>query len=364
MTDAGFAKQLERAREAGKATLASERKAVDVQYLESSDELRLELEDGAELLVPVSQLEGLSEAGPEALRSVELTPDGLGLHWDALDVHYTVPGLVKGLYGTRAWMQAIGRKGGRAASTEKRRAARENGARGGRPQSRKVEASGRPGKFVLKQDSGGRYLAELRASNGRVLIETPPCARTSDVRGYVAELKKLARREALHIKRVERSSGHVLELRPAGTEKDLLAASRPYRSKTAASRAKGGLCSAIVRASQDADLLVGGLASTSRKRVVSTDDLAMQVAEELGRDPTDVKRVLDAMAGTITSHLEAEHEVRFFDLGTFEIRKRKARGGVKPGARQGLRIPESALASFVPSGESEGRKSVQRKKRK
>lgn len=364
MTDNGFEEQLKRAREVGKATLQSERRAVDVRYLASSDELRLELSDGAELLVPVSQLEGLSGASPEAVRGVELTADGLALHWDELDVHYTVPGLVRGLYGTRAWMRAIGRKGGRAASAEKQRSSRENGARGGRPRTQKAGTSGRPGKFVLKQDTEGRFLAQLRTSNGRVLVETPHRAKRSDVRAYVAALQKLAQEEALRIERVETSGGHILELRPAGAESDLLATSRPYRAKTSASRAKGILCSTIASASRDEDLLDPGLPASGRKPVVSTDDLARQVAGELGRDPAEVKRILTAMASTITVHLEADHKVRFFNLGTLEIRKRKARGGVKPGTHDHLRIPDSAFPAFVPSAESAGSKSAQRKKRK
>jgi len=365
MTDNNrFEEQLKRAREAGSATLASERKAVDVRYVESSDELRLELSDGAELLVPVSQLQGLSEASPEAIREVELTADGLALHWDELDVHYTVPGLLRGLYGTRAWMRAIGSKGGRAVSAEKQRSSRENGARGGRPRAQSAEASGRPGTFILKQDSDGRFLAQLMTSNGRVLIETPHRARRSDVREYVAELKKLAQREALLIARVERSGGHVLELLSPGAGSDLLATTRPYRAKTSASRAKGVLCSAIASASQEEDLLVRALPGSSRKQVVSTDELARQVAGELDRDPAEVKRILDAIAGTITVHLEADHKVRFFGLGTFEIRKRMARGGVKPGTRDRLRIPDSDFLAFVPSGEPQKRENAQRKKRK
>jgi len=364
MTDNGFEEQLKRAREVGRATLQSERRAVDVRYLESSDELRLELSDGAELLVPVSQLEGLSGASPEAIRGVELTVDGLALHWDELDVHYTVPGLVRGLYGTRAWMRAIGRKGGRAASAEKQRSSRENGARGGRPRTRKAETGGRPGKFVLKQDTEGRFLAQLRTSNGRVLVETPHRAERSDVRAYVAALQKLAQQEALRIERVERSGGHVLELRPAGAESDLLATSRPYRAKSSASRAKGVLRSAIASARQEEALRLGEQPASRRKQIISPDDLAGQVALELGRDPAEVKRILDAMAGTIADHLEANHKVRFFGLGTFEIRKRKARSGVKPGTHDCLRIPDSAFPAFVPSAESAGPKSAQRKKRK
>ena len=55
---------------------------------------------------------------------------GTGLHWEALDADLSVPGLLAGLFGTRAFMA---RQAGRATSPAKAAAARANGARGGRP---------------------------------------------------------------------------------------------------------------------------------------------------------------------------------------------------------------------------------------
>ncbi|PZR07781.1 MAG: DUF2442 domain-containing protein, partial [Azospirillum brasilense] len=48
----------------------------------------------------------------------------------ALDADLSVPGLLAGLFGTRAFMA---RQAGRATSPAKAAAARANGARGGRP---------------------------------------------------------------------------------------------------------------------------------------------------------------------------------------------------------------------------------------
>ncbi len=41
--------------------------------------------------------------------------------------------LIKDIFGTQSWMAELGRKGGESTSPEKRRAARENGKKGGRP---------------------------------------------------------------------------------------------------------------------------------------------------------------------------------------------------------------------------------------
>lgn len=55
---------------------------------------------------------------------------GFGLHWETLDVDYTVPGLMNGVFGTARWMAA---RAGQARSSAKAEASRENGQKGGRP---------------------------------------------------------------------------------------------------------------------------------------------------------------------------------------------------------------------------------------
>jgi hypothetical protein len=64
------------------------------------------------------------------LAQVEILGTGHGLHWEALDVDLSVPGVLAGLFGTRAHMA---RHAGQATSPAKAAAARANGARGGRP---------------------------------------------------------------------------------------------------------------------------------------------------------------------------------------------------------------------------------------
>jgi hypothetical protein len=44
-----------------------------------------------------------------------------------------MPGLLDGIFGTRAWMSRIGAQGGAVRSEAKARAVRANGAKGGRP---------------------------------------------------------------------------------------------------------------------------------------------------------------------------------------------------------------------------------------
>ncbi len=68
------------------------------------DRLCLVLSDGLEVTIPRARIEGLSDAAPDALRSVEITPAGLGLHFPDADADLYVPALLAGIFGSRAWM--------------------------------------------------------------------------------------------------------------------------------------------------------------------------------------------------------------------------------------------------------------------
>lgn len=84
-------------------------------------------------MFPPELVQGLVDASPDDLAQVELTPSGEGLHWETLDVDLSIPSLILGIFGTKAWMAELGSRGGSVTSTAKARAARQNGKRGGRP---------------------------------------------------------------------------------------------------------------------------------------------------------------------------------------------------------------------------------------
>jgi Protein of unknown function (DUF2442) len=91
------------------------------------------LTNGCIFEFPPSLIEELRRATPDQIAEVTLAPHGTALHWEDLDAHYTVAGLLNGVFGTRAWMSELGRKGGSKRSESKTQAARLNGAKGGRP---------------------------------------------------------------------------------------------------------------------------------------------------------------------------------------------------------------------------------------
>ena len=83
---------------------------------------------------PARRVQGLDVAGDDVLREIQILGRGIGLRWDALDVDVSVPGLLAGLFGTRAWMdRQRAAQAGKARSPAKSEAARRNGIKGGRP---------------------------------------------------------------------------------------------------------------------------------------------------------------------------------------------------------------------------------------
>jgi hypothetical protein len=122
-----FAKASER----GRRLLVRGPLAVAATY--AAGRIRVELNNGCAFEFPVEQAQGLAGAKVAALRSIQISASGLGLHWPKLDADLYVPSLVKGVLGTQAWMKQIGAAGGRAATEAKSTAARANGKLGGRP---------------------------------------------------------------------------------------------------------------------------------------------------------------------------------------------------------------------------------------
>ncbi len=126
LTDAEIDAALER----GRSSNRREARAAAAHYDRASRLVVVELTNGCRFGFPPALAQGLEAAGEEALAEVEVLGAGTGLHWERLDVDLSVPGLLAGLFGTRAHMA---RQAGRVSTAAKAAAARANGARGGRP---------------------------------------------------------------------------------------------------------------------------------------------------------------------------------------------------------------------------------------
>lgn len=126
LTDARIEAALERGRQAS----AGEPRARAARYDRRRRRVVVELTNGCTFAFPPHLAQGLEAATDEQLAGVELLGAGYGLHWEALDADLSVPRLLAGLFGTKAYMA---RRAGQATSPAKAAAARKNGAKGVRP---------------------------------------------------------------------------------------------------------------------------------------------------------------------------------------------------------------------------------------
>ena len=69
--------------------------AIDLSFDESM--MWLELSDGRKLGVPLAYFPRLLRATPEQRLQYEMSGNGTGLHWEALDEDISVEGLLKGV---------------------------------------------------------------------------------------------------------------------------------------------------------------------------------------------------------------------------------------------------------------------------
>lgn len=126
LTDA----QIDAALERGLLAEQSEPRAEMVRYDRRNSRIIVDLTNGCTFAFPPRLAQGLEAASDDELDAVEILGAGYGLHWEALDVDLSVPGLLAGLFGTKAYMA---RQAGRTKSPAKAAAARANGLKGGRP---------------------------------------------------------------------------------------------------------------------------------------------------------------------------------------------------------------------------------------
>lgn len=123
-------KEYEAAVERGRIADATEPRAKSAKYDRKSRRIMVDLTNGSTFAFPVGLVQYLQDATDGELAEVEVLGRGYGLHWETLNVDFTVPGLMAGIFGTRKYMAQLA---GRAKSPKKAAAARDNGRKGGRP---------------------------------------------------------------------------------------------------------------------------------------------------------------------------------------------------------------------------------------
>ncbi|MBA2736855.1 MAG: DUF2442 domain-containing protein [Pyrinomonadaceae bacterium] len=94
----------------GKKFLAEAPKAVKVRFDRETKRLVLDLENGATLIVPTENIQGLRGAADKDLAEIELLLERTTLHWEKLDVDFSVSSLMNGVFGTPKWMSELNSK--------------------------------------------------------------------------------------------------------------------------------------------------------------------------------------------------------------------------------------------------------------
>jgi hypothetical protein len=125
--------QMAAARKAGAAAGPS---VIAARYRRASAKLEVDFENGVSVAVPVAiiqEFEFAREATAADLAKIEIWGAGRDLYFPRLDVFVHAPALLRGAFGTKAWMRELARGMGSAKSAAKAAAARENGKKGGRP---------------------------------------------------------------------------------------------------------------------------------------------------------------------------------------------------------------------------------------
>lgn len=151
-TEELLASEIEQAIALGRLANQQEPRAESVQYSEVDDRIVISLKNGASFSFLPSMVEGLGQATAEELRDFWMPESGDSIHWESLNVSFSIPGLLIGMFGTKRWMEELGRSGGKATSPAKAKSSAENGKKGGRP--RKVhDHSGRNAASKLSSNS-------------------------------------------------------------------------------------------------------------------------------------------------------------------------------------------------------------------
>lgn len=133
MSDEEFERQFAQATKRGERRLQTDPRAESAYYDTRHSRVVIELTNGCVFMFPAHLAQGLRKASARELKEIEVMAHGVALRWPKLDADFTVAGLVSGIFGTRAWMAELGRRGGSVISEAKATAVRENGRKGGRP---------------------------------------------------------------------------------------------------------------------------------------------------------------------------------------------------------------------------------------
>jgi hypothetical protein len=124
MADKTFTEEYEEAKQAAAEADEVDPRAESARYDRRAHRVVVKLRSGASFVFPPELAQGLAGASPDELADVHVTPSGGGLRWPNLDVDFSLPQLLAGVFGTRSWMDALKRRASGKPSGKERPASR------------------------------------------------------------------------------------------------------------------------------------------------------------------------------------------------------------------------------------------------
>lgn len=102
-----FERQFVEATRRGEKALREEPRAITVRYDKKQKRVIIDLNTGATYIFPPRLAQGLSQATDEELADVKILGHGFTLEWTKLDEHFSVKGLLAGVFGNKVWMENL-----------------------------------------------------------------------------------------------------------------------------------------------------------------------------------------------------------------------------------------------------------------
>jgi len=133
LSDSEVLAQLAGARKRAQGKLLAEPHAQRLRFDKSRRTVHVGLTNGASFEVPLDLIPAFADVPDKDLADVNVGPAGVALRWEQLDTDLSVATLATVALGPTVLRQAAGSLGGSVKTRAKRRAARLNGLKGGRP---------------------------------------------------------------------------------------------------------------------------------------------------------------------------------------------------------------------------------------
>lgn len=102
-----FERQFVEATRLGEKALREEPRAIAVRYDKKRKRVIIDFNTGATYIFPPRLAQGLSQATDEELADVKVLGHGFALEWTKLDEHFSVKGLMAGVFGNKVWMENL-----------------------------------------------------------------------------------------------------------------------------------------------------------------------------------------------------------------------------------------------------------------